>query len=200
MKNTIKYLFVPAVALLITAYIFSFINKNDEGSSEEVTTESRVLIGGDFELINADGKQIKTKDYRGKLMLVYFGFTNCPMICPTDLGAMSMALEGLGDGLDEVQPIFVTIDPERDKIEQMKTYMSNFHPKIEALTGAPEQIAKAANAYKVYYKKVEGEELSEYLMNHSAYMYLMDRDGNYITHFRHEQPVDEIIEGIKRHI
>ena len=134
-------------------------------------------------------------------MLVYFGFANCPMICPSDMSDISFALAALDKSMvEKIQPIFITIDPARDTVENLKTFVSNFHPKFQALTGTPEQIASVANAYRVYYKEAKSDELQEYLMDHSAYIYLMGPDGKYIGHFRHDQEVLDIVNGIKKFV
>src|SRR5690606_6537516 len=112
-----------------------------------------------------------------------FGYTWCPDVCPTELQNMSAALDLLGDDAKEVVPIFITVDPERDTPEVMADYRSYFHPSLVALTGAPAQIAAAAKAYRIYYAKAEGDKPGEYLMDHSSFVYLMDRKGGYLTHF-----------------
>lgn len=201
----VKYIIIPAIALMLSMNIYVYLYKNvidpqDEDATSETKSSGEAFIGGDFSLINQDGHRVKDADFRGKHMLVYFGFTNCPMICPTDMANISVALEGLGDDIAKVQPIFITIDPERDTPEQIKTFLSNFNPAFVGLTGTNDEIAQVANAYRIFYKKAEGDDLQEYQMDHSAYIYLMDANGKYVTHFRHEQPVEEIIAGIKKRI
>jgi protein SCO1/2 len=149
------------------------------GPLESVGTAS---IGGDFTLVDQDGKTRRAEDFRGKLMLIYFGYTYCPDVCPTELQTMGEAVDLLGDKQDAVQPIFVTIDPERDTPEQLRLIAESFHPRLVALTGSKEQVAAAARAYKVYFAKrpVEG---GDYLMDHSSFVFLMGRDGKYLMHF-----------------
>lgn len=173
---------------------------DDSAKTESVKSSGKALIGGAFTLTNQNGEKVSDTDFKGKLMLVYFGFTNCPMICPTDLAVITGVLDELSEGeLEKIQPIFITIDPERDTVAQIKTHLENFHPKIQGLTGSAEEIAAAANAYRVFYQKVEAEDLAQYQMNHSAFMYLMDKNGEYITHFRHKQPVEEIVASVRKH-
>ncbi|PIR38912.1 MAG: SCO family protein [Alphaproteobacteria bacterium CG11_big_fil_rev_8_21_14_0_20_39_49] len=203
MFNTFKYIFIPAIALVITMKIYTAwvkpavspdIPAGEEGSGE-------VLIGGSFSLTNQDGETVTDKDFLGKYMLVYFGFSNCPMICPTDMNNISLSIAGVGEEMAEkIQPIFITIDPKRDTVENLKSFITNFHPKFQALTGTPEQIASVANAYRVYYKEAKAEDLQEYLMDHTAYIYLMGKDGKYIGHFNHGQDISEIISGLKKFI
>ena len=116
---------------------------------------NREPVGGPFELIDHTGKPRTERDFRGKLMLVYFGFTYCPDICPTDLQAIGQTLDKLGAEADSVQPLFITVDPERDTAQHLAEYVPMFHPRLIGLTGSAEAIRKAADAYKVYYAKVD---------------------------------------------
>jgi protein SCO1/2 len=149
------------------------------GPLESVGTAS---IGGDFTLVDQNGKTRRAEDFRGKLMLIYFGYTYCPDVCPTELQTMGEAVDLLGDKQDAVQPIFVTIDPERDTPEQLRLYAESFHPRLVALTGSKEQVAAAARAYKVYFAK-RPQDGGDYLMDHSSFVFLMGRDGKYLMHF-----------------
>lgn len=149
------------------------------------TNQGEATIGGTFTLTDQHGKTVSDKDFRGKYMLVYFGYSYCPEICPTDLLTISQTMAGLGADADRVAPVFITIDPERDTVEQLRTYMQNFDPRITALTGAKDIIAKVQQSYKVYSHKSEDTGASEYLMDHSAITYLMDTNGKYLDHFPH---------------
>lgn len=142
-----------------------------------------VSIGGPFELVDQHGQEVTQADFRGRYMLVYFGYTYCPDVCPTELQTMSQALDKLGDEAEQVTPVFITVDPERDTVEQLAAYAEHFHPRLVALTGSPEQIAAAAKAYRVYYRKAEDDSASDYLMDHSNIVYLMDPEGRFVTHF-----------------
>lgn len=203
MFKTFKYIFVPAVALLITMMLHNWIKDTflpniPEGNSKN---KGEVLIGGAFELVNQDGKVVTDKDFLGKYMVVYFGFANCPMVCPTDMADITSALNSLDERtLEKIQPIFITIDPLRDTVENVKLFIENFHPKFQGLTGTPEKIASAINTYRVYSKKAESEDLQGYLMDHSAYTYLMGKDGKYIAHFRHYQGAENISLGFRKYI
>jgi protein SCO1/2 len=144
---------------------------------------NREPIGGAFALTDQNGARRTDADFRGKLMLVYFGFTYCPDICPTDLQQMGLALDRLGAAGETVQPLFVTLDPERDTAEHLKDYMPLFHPRFLGLTGDAAAIEAAARAYRVYFKKVERDDKSDYTVDHSAFIYLMGRDGEYLGFF-----------------
>lgn len=153
------------------------------------------LVGGPFELTDQHGNRVSDRDFRGRFMLVYFGYSFCPDVCPTDLATMGAALDRLGAAGEEVQPIFITIDPERDTVQRLADYAPLFHPRLIALTGTPEEIRQAAAAYRVYFEKAgEG---ADYLMNHSGIIYLMDRDGSFITHFPQGTPAEDIADKIR---
>ncbi len=160
------------------------------------TATGQALIGGPFELVDQYGAVRRDTDFRGRYMLVYFGYNYCPDVCPTSLFNMTVALEALSDGAaEQIQPIYVTVDPERDTVAEMKTYADNFHPALVALTGSAEQTATAASAYRVYYAKAgDGD---DYLMDHSSFIYLMDPDGNYVRHFSHTASADDIANGLE---
>jgi protein SCO1/2 len=133
-------------------------------------------------------------------MLIYFGYTFCPDACPTALQNMSTALDDLGDSAKAVQPIFITVDPERDTVAQLKRYAANFHPRLVALTGSAEQTMAAARAYRIYYEKnLHGAEL-DYLVDHSSFIYLMGRDGRYLAHFGPDVSADKLAAAIKKYL
>ncbi len=159
-------------------------------------------IGGSFELRDQSGATRTQADFAGRHMLVYFGYTYCPDVCPTSLSIMSRALDLLeaetGSLEDRVVPVFVTVDPARDDVQAMAAYAEHFHPRLVALTGSDQQIAAAAKAYRVYYRKAEDPSVSEYLMDHSSFIYLMGPDGTYVSHFAHNASPQEIAEGLKR--
>jgi len=158
------------------------------------------LIGGPFELIDQNGATVTDQTYRGKLMLIYFGFTFCPDACPTALGIMSAALDKLDVAAERVVPMLITVDPERDTPQVLKEYVSNFHPRMVGLTGTPEQIAAVAKAYRVYYQKAAGATAGDYLMDHTLLIYLMDGEGKYVAHFGPQATPDEIAEEIRKHL
>jgi protein SCO1/2 len=146
-----------------------------------------VPIGGPFTLIDQFGEARTDAEFRGRYMLVFFGFTHCPDVCPVELQTMSDALDLLGAKAGRVVPIFITIDPERDTPEVMRDYAAHFHPRLVALTGSIEAIDAVARAYKVYYAKVTGKDApadsADYTMDHTAIIYLIGDDGLYYTHF-----------------
>ncbi len=157
-----------------------------------------VSIGGPFSLIDQEGRTVTDKNYAGKLMLVYFGFTNCPDICPTGLQTIALAMDDLGADAEKVQPILITVDPERDTPQVMKEYVQAFHERLVGLTGTPEQIAAVAKAYRVYYQKVVLKDSSlGYSVDHSGFIYLMDGKGQYLSHFRHDATPEQMVQRIR---
>jgi protein SCO1/2 len=144
---------------------------------------ARGPIGGPFALIDHTGRRRTDADFRGKLMVIYFGYANCPDICPADLMSIALALGRLGAAADAVQPIFITLDPERDSVERLAEYVAAFHPRLIGLTGTPEEIRAVATAYKTWYasKPLAGNVgAADYAVDHTAYIYLAGKDGRYL--------------------
>jgi len=174
---------------------------NTDMQQKRVVTSGTALIGGPFELIGKDGKTVTDQDFRGRYMLVFFGFTHCPDICPAELQVMNAALEELGADADEVVPIFITLDPERDTPEAVSAYVANFGQTFVGLTGSPEAIAKAAKAYRVSYQKFQDESMGDnYSIDHSALVYLMGPDGKFVTHIPYGTPPDKMAETLRRYL
>jgi cytochrome oxidase Cu insertion factor (SCO1/SenC/PrrC family) len=167
-------------AVLLAA---SSVAAQDQPSAAQLMDDlmwNRGPIGGPFALVDHTGKPRTDADFPGKLLVIYFGYTYCPDICPADLLAISQALDRLGAAAHEVQPIFITIDPERDTVEHLSDYVSAFHKSLIGLTGAPDQIRKVATAYKAYYAKVESDDHKNYVVDHTAFIYLVGKDGRYL--------------------
>jgi cytochrome oxidase Cu insertion factor (SCO1/SenC/PrrC family) len=169
--------------------------------AQESSATGEAAIGGPFRLLDQNGQRVTNQDFAGKHMLIYFGYTFCPDICPLTLANMSAAVEELPpDVAEQVVPIFITVDPSRDTVEQLAAYASAFDPRLVALTGSEAEVKAAARAYRVYFKKVEGENADSYLMDHTSFIYLMGPDGRYETHFAHNAAPEEIGEGIRGEI
>ncbi|MHC2433109.1 cytochrome oxidase Cu insertion factor (SCO1/SenC/PrrC family) [Bradyrhizobium sp. USDA 4451] len=158
---------------------------------------NREPVGGPFALTDQAGHERTDRDFRGKLMLIYFGFTYCPDVCPTDLQAIGLALDKLGSDGDQVQPIFITVDPERDTPAHLADYVPMFHPRLIGLTGSADAIRELADSYKVYYARVPLEGAGDYTVDHTAYIYLMDRDGHYLGFFPPGTSADRMVEIIR---
>lgn len=162
---------------------------------------AQLELGGPFTLTDQHGTIRKDEEFRGRFMLVYFGYTFCPDICPIDMLTMSQVLERLGGDRDKLAAIFITVDPERDTVEHLASVMGNFHPDMLALTGSITQMEAAKQAYKVYSAKATPEGTSaDYLVDHSTFIYLMGPDGRYITHFNHGTPAETILERVNREL
>ena len=160
-------------------------------------SEGKALIGGDFVLVDQNGKEFSSDKLNGKTSLIYFGFTNCPMICPTALNNMSLVMNELGEDSVNYTPVFITTDPERDTAESLKSYMSSFHLSFVGLTGSEEQLKVAYDDYKVYAKKVELDGEDGYDMNHSSIIYVMNENGEYVSHFNHETAPEKILAKLR---
>ncbi len=187
---------VALLALLALAWQWGLLSPTNQRSGMMGVAR----VGGPFNLVDQDGKARTEKDFAGRLMLTYFGYSFCPDVCPTALQAMTVALKTLGKDAEKVQPIFVTVDPARDTPAQLKEYVSNFYPGTVGLTGPEEEIRNAAKAYRIYYRKANDGGAAEYLMDHSSIVFLMGRDGSYLTHFTHQTPPEKMAEVIRRHL
>jgi cytochrome oxidase Cu insertion factor (SCO1/SenC/PrrC family) len=155
-------------------------------------------VGGPFKLIDQHGAEVTEQDFAGRYMLIYFGYTYCPDICPLSLANMTQAMDLLPpDQAEQVVPILITVDPERDTVAQLAEYAPLFHPRLVALTGSPEAIKAAARAYRVYYAKAGKDGSNDYLMDHSTFIYLMGPDGRYVRHFAHHAAPEEIAAAIR---
>lgn len=162
-----------------------------------VPSAGKALVGGPFSLVDHTGRRVTDKDFRGRYMLVFFGFTYCPDVCPSGLQVMAAALQKLGAEAERVTPILISVDPERDTPVQLAEYVKSFDPRLVGLTGSREEVDAAAKAYRVYYKKVPDEKSTAgYTIDHTAIIYLMDPNGSYVTHFTHTIGVDTLAERL----
>lgn len=157
-------------------------------------------VGGPFALIDPEGRRVALADFRGKLLLLYFGFAACPDVCPTDLAIIGQALRELGAAGDQVQPIFVTLDPQRDSPAVLREYATAFHPRFVALTGSEDDIRRVATQYKVFFEKVQLAGAAGYSIDHTAYTFLLDRQGEFIVLFPPGTPVDRVVEMVREHL
>jgi protein SCO1 len=160
---------------------------------------SAIGIGGPFTLQDGNGKTVSDKDFRGKYMLVYFGYTFCPDVCPTTLNAVAEAMDKLGPAASRIQPLFITVDPKRDTPAVVKQYTAAFGPSILGLTGTPAEIAAVAKEYRVYYAEHRtGPGPNDYSMDHSSVLYLMDPKGGFLAPVRADQSGDEMAANLKK--
>ena len=156
-------------------------------------------IGGPFQLTDQNGKAFTEKNLKGKPTLIFFGYTHCPDVCPTSLFEISEVLRALGSDADKVNAVFISVDPERDTPTTMKDYLSSFDPHLAGLSGDPAETAKVLTAYRVYAKKVPTKD-GDYTMDHTALIYLMDRDGRFVSPFNLKRSPEEAAADLKRYL
>ncbi|MDP2409720.1 MAG: SCO family protein [Pseudolabrys sp.] len=156
-------------------------------------------IGGPFSLIDQDGKPITDQDMKGKPFLVFFGFTHCPDVCPTALFEVSEVLRALGTDADRTGALFITVDPERDTPEVLKSYLSSFDPRLRAATGDAAAVTAAEKAYRVYSKKVPTTG-GDYTMDHTALVYLMDKQGRFVAPFNLKRKPEEAADELRKYL
>jgi protein SCO1/2 len=157
-------------------------------------------IGAPFVLEDPDGRRIALDDFKGQLILLYFGFTTCPDVCPTDLALIAQALRALGPQEKEVQPLFITLDPQRDSPAVLREYAAAFHPRFIALTGSDGDIRRVATDYKVFFEKVQLPGRDTYTIDHTAYTFLLDRDGKFVILFPPGTPSERIEEILREQL
>jgi len=156
-------------------------------------------IGGPFQLTDQHGKAVTDKNLKGKPTLIFFGYTHCPDVCPTSLFEISEVLRAMGKDADKVNAVFISVDPERDTPATMKDYLSSFDPHLEGLSGDPAETAKVITSYRVYAKKVPTKD-GDYTMDHTALIYLMDRDGRFVSPFNLKRTPEEAATELKRYL
>jgi protein SCO1/2 len=165
-----------------------------------ITLPQGLSLGGPFSLVDQTGKPVTERDFAGRWMLVYFGYTYCPDVCPTELGTMAEAIDELGPLADKVTPVLITIDPQRDTPEHLADYVARFHPRLIGLSGTPEQVAEVARRYRVFYSKVQRPDATDYLMDHSSFVYLVAPDGRVRSLFRPEAKPEEMAATIRAQV
>jgi cytochrome oxidase Cu insertion factor (SCO1/SenC/PrrC family) len=166
----------------------------------EALLEGREPVGGPFDLIDHGGRRRTDADFRGKLVLLYFGYTHCPDVCPTELQALSLALDMLGTAGDTVQPLFITVDPDRDTPSHLADYVTAFHPRLVALTGPAPAIRKVALAYKVYFARSGAARDGDYAVDHTGFVYLVGKDGRYRGFLPPGTSPEEIADAVRRQL
>jgi protein SCO1/2 len=196
MFTRIVTVFICIVIALLIGFHFTPTPEYSRGSSQ-----GKVAIGGPFTLIDQRGNTVSETDFRGKLMLVYFGYTFCPDICHIGVAAMDHAINDLGDQAEKIAPIFITFDPKRDTLNVMQEYASRYSDRLIALTGSQDAIDEAVKSYRIYHaKSAATEDDAFYLLDHSSFIYLMDTDGEYLAHFPHSASPKTIITAIKKYL
>lgn len=187
-----------AVALCVSGGLYLQRAAKDADDAAYTSPVAGIKVGGPFTLTNHRGETATDADFADKYRLVYFGFTYCPAICPTELHKMTRALKELGPDLAaQIYPIFITIDPERDTAAAMQRYMTLFDPSFTGLTGTPDQIAKVLKDWKVYAAKVQQDGMADYTMDHSSYIYFLSPSGELLNLFRVHDTADTMATAIR---
>ena len=184
------------VSVLLLAGILAWVGTGFVPGHMKTRSIGEAAIGGSFSLIDGQGKRVTEQDFRGKYMLIFFGFTHCPDICPTTLLLMDHVLTKLGRLADKVTPIFITVDPERDSPQVVRDYAQNFGDRIVPLTGSKEEIQRAIDAYKVYASKAPAAKGGGYMVDHSGFIYLMDPQGRYVAHFAQNSSEQALVDQL----
>lgn len=197
----VQILIVLSVIIATVAIYFFMTNSGNEkakyGAASQQHSSTWRNVGGNFALTDVDGKHFLSAKLRGRPNLIYFGFISCPDICPTELQKITASMEMLDKENIEVTPVFITIDPERDTAEIIKKYLSNFHPAFVGLTGSSDQIKKVADMFNVYYERAGDANDPNYMMNHTAYIYLLDKSGKFVRFFDTSSGPEEIAIAVK---
>ena len=195
---------LSCIRLALAAVLFSAPVVATEVAVEPSPTEliegllsGRAPVGGPFELMDQTGHRRSDTDFRGKLVVLYFGYTYCPDVCPTELQSISLALDKLGVAADSVQPLFITVDPERDTPTRLAEFVSSFHPRLIGLTGSPAEIRKTAIAYRTFFAKNAAAAPGDYSVDHTGFIYLVGKDGHYLGFLPPGATADEIADVIR---
>jgi len=185
---------IVTAVLLITA---SFGALTIWQTTSDAGTGGEALIGGPFSLVDQTGKRVSEKDFEGRFMVAYFGYTFCPDLCPLGLSTITDAIDLLdAEDAEAFTPVFFSVDPKRDTVEQLADYVTHFHPRMVGLTGTDEEVDVAAKAFRIYYN-VPPNQGDDYAVDHSAFIYLMGPDGSYRAHFSHTATAEEIAERLQ---
>lgn len=197
MKNRIVRIVIFLFIGLGIGSLISYtqVKKEDDQKTNMVMVEN---FAGPFTLIDQNNKQVTEKDFNGQWRLIYFGFTYCPAICPTELQKIASALNELGPIGEQITPIFISVDPERDTVDVMRQYVELFHPRLIGLTGTVAQVDEAKKSYKIYSAKVKDDTMTEYTVDHSSFIYLINPDNDLIRIFKTDDPAEEIIKFTRK--
>jgi protein SCO1/2 len=195
--------FAAATAVATFAAFYFTSRETPVSEAEQARTAeeiAREIVTGEFSLVDGRGRPLTDMDFRGSWLLIFFGYTYCPDVCPTTLGTVALIMDDLGADGDALQPLFITVDPARDTPDVVGAYAAAFHPRIMGLTGSEEQVAAAAKSHRAYYAKVPLPDAGDYAMDHSAHLYLMDPDGLYATAFSQRDTVESIVQNIRNRV
>lgn len=196
--NKRRVVFVVSAILAVLAVewaVLRFIDRPSTSQSVPTSVARAAVPGGGFSLVDHRGVRVSDRAFEGRLMLLVFGYTACPDVCPTTLQQVATALDLLGDAPD-VQPVFITLDPERDDPAVLNDYVAAFHPRLIGLTGSMSDIDRVAKAYQVYYAKTDVVD-GDYFLDHSAHVYVLDGQGRVATYLRSDATAQEIVRAVR---
>lgn len=196
-RNALKAIALGTAALASGALLTACFDKKDQALQFRGVDITGADYARDLPLTDHNGQARSIKDFAGKVVVVFFGFTQCPDVCPTAMAELAEVKKALGKDGDRLQGLFVTVDPERDTPEVLKAYMANFDPSFLALRGTPEQMAAVAKDFKIYYKKVEGKTPTSYSMDHSAGSYVYDTAGRLRIYNRYGSGAQALTEDVR---
>jgi protein SCO1/2 len=202
MTRGVRFFLILGVGLLVldgALFGLRLSHAPEANPAGSIVSSGTAAIGGPFALVTADGKGVTDQTYRGKWMLIYFGYTSCPDACPTALTNLSIALQRLRGEADTIQPLFITVDPQRDTAAVLSEYLRSFDPRIAGLTGSEGQTEAVVKAYRVYMKSHRGES-TDYLIDHSSYLYLMDLTGKFVDVIEATTPPDQLADWLRKSI
>ena len=201
MKSRLRFLIIFAPALLAVGVFTAAVALRVVSPVPSVTTSGTAAIGGPFTLVTTSGEDVSDQTYRGKWLLIFFGYTSCPDACPTALNNISVALEKLGSDAAKLQPLFVTEDPHRDTRELMGDYLQSVDSRIIGLTGTQDQIDRVLKEYRVYVVQERSEaDDNDYLVSHSAYIYLMNPNGKFVNVVQGDETGENIAVWLRKEI
>jgi protein SCO1/2 len=199
--RTVRWIAYGLAVVVLAAVVLVWVQRggfdNFNVAKIGVSVPGGVSVGGPFTLVDAAGKTVTDADFRGRFMVVYFGYTFCPDVCPTELQMITNAMDELGKDAARITPIFITVDPERDTRQVIGEYTKLFSDRLIGLTGTAEQIAATARAYRVYYAKASSDKATSYLMDHSSFIYLMGPDGKLSALFGQGTTAKQLADGIR---
>jgi cytochrome oxidase Cu insertion factor (SCO1/SenC/PrrC family) len=199
-------LVAAALSLAVGVWYFAHPAPQIEGPRADAARlmnelmSGKVAVGGPFRLADSGGKSVSLADFRGKLVLLYFGFMSCPDVCPTDLLAIGKTIEALAADGEKVQPLFITLDPARDTGEALRSYVTSFHPRFLALTGSEADVKRIATDYKVFFEKVRIPGTNAYTIDHTAFTFVLDREGRYVAFLPPGTPPERMVVMVREQL